>query len=63
MSQEIRTYSVQHVLHGQNGEVHSTKTEIEVESEEAAREKMDEYQEQLNYWTIEIENIKQLAYE
>jgi len=62
MSTEFHTYSVQHTLHGKNGETHSTKTEIEVSSEEEARKKMEEYQEELNYWTIEIENIKQLAY-
>jgi hypothetical protein len=55
-------YVVQHTLHGSDGEELSVRTEIDVSSYDEAEAKMEEYQDQLNYWTIEIENIKEMAY-
>lgn len=56
-------YIVHYTLSGKNGETYETKSEYDVDSKEQAVDKVQIWNEESTYWSMEIEKIIESKYE
>lgn len=55
-------FIIHHVLNGDSGEKYSTKSELEAQSREEARDLFNTYTADLDYWQITITEIIEKEY-